>query len=262
MNVAILGCGPSGLLAALAAEQVGAKKIRIISSKVKSEIPGAVFLHKAIEGATDLAPQGEVNFAKIGNRGGYAHKVYGDSNAVCSWDEFPEGVRPAWSMAHAYHRLWMRYEDKIIDHYVEDEVVGLILGLYDMVISTIPAQAICCDPDHRFEKAAIWTRPKEQPQVQDNEIIYNGRIEDPWYRSSLLFGRGSTERAAVKGYDGSESSWRRAGWVKGFKPTKTDCDCWQDLPLWRVGRFGLWQKGVLAHHAYDQALNVMRGAMG
>jgi hypothetical protein len=39
------------------------------------------------------------------------------------------------------------------------------------------------------------------------------------------------------------------------KPLETDCTCWPKVV--RAGRFGQWRKGVLTHHAYEMAMQVL-----
>src|SRR4051812_48361120 len=114
MTVCILGCGPAGLLSAYAAERHG-HEVVIMSRKLKSMIPGAVFLHEPIPGLTAPTPDDVVTFTKQGNKAGYAKKVYGSPDDNCSWDLSPEGERPAWSMFSLYDQLWERFQNRIVD---------------------------------------------------------------------------------------------------------------------------------------------------
>ena len=59
MNVAVLGCGPAGLIAAWAAEQAGAD-VQIYSKKVQSIIPGSQYLHGPIPGVSSPYAEGVV----------------------------------------------------------------------------------------------------------------------------------------------------------------------------------------------------------
>lgn len=51
MNIAILGCGPSGLVAAHAAMQINInKRVSVFSRNLRSPIYGAQYLHQPIPG--------------------------------------------------------------------------------------------------------------------------------------------------------------------------------------------------------------------
>src|SRR4029450_12844279 len=143
MNVCILGCGPAGLLSAYAVAQSGGR-VTIISKKVKSKIPGAVFLHEPIPYLTAPEPDGVVRFIKHGNKQGYAKKVYGNMDADCSWDLFEEGERPAWSMFKLYDQLWKHFEERIIYMSVSPMNMAKIMSEgFDIVITRIPLPFIC-----------------------------------------------------------------------------------------------------------------------
>jgi len=238
--VAILGCGPSGLLAALAAEQAGLDP-HIYSRKVKSVLPGAMYMHEPITGLTAKEPDGEVNFRKIGNKEGYALKVYGRRDAPTSWAQFPEGKYQAWAMGAAYDRLWGMYGDAVRPWDSLDS--DAVLAPYDLVLSTIPAMAMCLHPAHNFRYQEVFISDTGYRELEEGDILYNGDPEDHWYRSSLIFGHGATE-----------STIPMPNSFKGRKPISTDCDCRPEIK--RIGRFGRWEKGVLVHHAYRQALEL------
>jgi hypothetical protein len=251
MKVSILGCGPAGLLAAYACEQYG-HQVEIFSKKVKSTIPGAVFLHEALPDITALNSEGVVNFVKRGNKQGYAHKVYGNPYAECSWDLFPEGERPAWSMFKLYNALWRIYEDRIIDV----EITSVSMSYFakaELAISTIPATNICHNKDHIFTMQAIHVIDRTIEPLPPNTIIYNGDINYSWYRSSNIFGHEATE--SVSPFSEDVILQLDANTKMGYKPIMTDCTCFPQVV--RVGRFGRWQKGILVHHAYKQTIKVL-----
>src|SRR4051794_36471109 len=114
MDVAVLGCGPAGLLSAHAAI-LGGCDVLVYSIKQKSPMNGAQYLHSPIPELTSQDPDAIIRYAKVGTRAGYATKVYGHPEAPCSWDKFEEGPRPAWSLSDSYEELWSRYGDLIID---------------------------------------------------------------------------------------------------------------------------------------------------
>ena len=241
MSIAILGCGPAGLLATHAAVVMGHDDIDIISIKRKSLMPGAQYLHEHLPGTPDRVPDGVLRYVKRGDRDSYALKVYGDATVPCSWDTFEEGTVSAWSMQKLYDWLWERYQHLIIDNEVSDGVLDAITnnGSYEAVLSSIPLWCLCRKPgEHEFISADVYISPVcAERDLPPNTIVYNGDLDDEWYRTSRIFGHESTE-----------STRPMLGAIEGRKPIGNDCDCRPGIT--RIGRFGKWQKGVLVHSAY------------
>ena len=244
-KVVILGCGPAGLLAALASRQYGAE-VTIISVKEKSRIHGAQYLHRQIEG---LSPRfAQVVFKKMGDKSIYAYKVYQDAERDCSWDKFEDGVYRAWSMRDAYDQLWAAFERDIIDVKITPQYLDKLEGSgYDLLISTIPARHMCEREDHTFIGKSMWVTNGNGIEFQDkgqNIIIYSGTWNNSWYRYSSLFGHSFYEFGHSRQFA-----------VKGIKPVSHDCDC---RPRWtRMGRFGKWERGVLVHNAYEGTIDAL-----
>lgn len=246
-DVAILGCGPAGLLAAHGAVQMGFEP-HIFSVKKKSVMPGAMYVHERIDDVTEAEPDGVITFRKTGNRAGYAQKVYGDAQAPVSWDQFPVGEYPAWSMSALYDTLWDRYGGSIIDQELGTEAIGEIAKGHRLTISTIPAHQLCYE-GHHFGGQPVWISENSWAGVGENEIVYNGDLNDHWYRSSRIFG-----------HEATESAQQMPSAFQGTKPLSTDCDCQPEVV--RVGRFGQWKKGVLVHHAYRESMEALQWAFG
>lgn len=248
MKVAVLGCGPAGLMAAQAVTEAD-EHLTIISQPNKSNIHGAQYVHKPIPGLHDPEwPHGQVEFKKVGDPRSYAQKVYGDPDAPVSWGIWDHGEQvDAWMMEETYETLWTLYRERIVsmaltpwalDHHV--------LPNYDLVISAIPHFALCRNKaEHKYDSANVSF--KSADSVNDfNVILYNGDENDEWYRYSDLFGHAWYE------YPGTAAD---ADWV-GVKPTKTTCTCYDDS-VRRVGRFGKWDKGQLVTDAYFDALKAI-----
>lgn len=250
MNIAILGCGPSGLLAAYAAEREG-HSVAIYSIAKKSPMPGAVHLHDQIPGLTDAAPEYQITYEKIGNAEGYAQKVYGRPDAPCSFKQFPEGQRDSWSMRALYDKLWDKYGFAVHDKAVDYDLAESLAREFDLVISSIPAKILCGNPYHSFPAAKVWFSD-EFPvgfNLPDGHVLFNGHPAWEWYRASN-----------INGHQAMESPTPFPGSYSGFKPIQTDCDCLPQVA--RVGRFGRWQKGILVHHAFQQANEIINNKAG
>jgi hypothetical protein len=253
MKVCVLGCGPAGLLAAYACVQRGCR-VSIVSKKLKSKIPGAVFLHEPIPYLTAPVADGVVKFIKHGTKRGYAQKVYGNEDADCSWDLFPEGERPAWSMFKLYDQLWEQFEDGINDQLLNHASIERILTMnFDFIITTIPAPFICYNEEHKFSSQAIYVLNKTADPSLRNGIVYNGDLRDSWYRTSRLFGAEATESA--RRFPTKLILELGAQTSSGYKPLQTNCDCFPSIR--RVGRFGRWEKGILVHHAYKHTVQIL-----
>lgn len=236
-RMAVLGCGPSGLLAAHAAALRGVEPV-IFSKKEPSVITGAQYLHREIPGITNGGFS--LKTVKIGTREGYAKKVYGNPDAPCSWDEIEEGEQEVWSMHDAYKKLWAAYESHIENAYIGCSLLDWLPGEFELVVSTIPVPSLCKNPAHNFEFVEVYIAGKTPSYYPDNTVVMSGDESHMWYRSSR-----------IQGHEGTEA--RRAMTLAdrvGKKPLKTDCDCRPEIH--RAGRFGKWTKGVLVHHAYEE----------
>jgi hypothetical protein len=245
IKVLVLGCGPAGLLAAERLEREGAD-VRIAAKKVKSIMPGAQYLHMSIGGVTPQEPLDYLCLRKLGTKEGYASKVYGDPEHPVSWEKYEEGYVPAWSLEDAYSTLWLKWEERIVDRELSAKIVSVLAAAYDLVISTIPAPFLCLKVC-QFNSATVFISRYPRPWVPKNTIVYNGLSKNDWYRTSLIFGHGSTEYAEPP---------HMIPTIEARKPTGTNCEC-QPKNVIRLGRFGAWEKGFLVHHAWEKAADAL-----
>lgn len=243
-RVGVLGCGPSGLIAAYVCEQLG-MEIRIWSRKQRSFIAGAQYLHEPVLGIQRMSgPDALLRVEKKGTREGYARKVYGDPLAPVSWDQYQHSKYPAWNLRKTYDRLWSRFCDRIVD----TDLNGL--ALEDLIaensstilwVNTIPLPALCVESSHRFFSQKVHILQRRQSS-RDSFIIYDGRPASPYYRMSVIFGHLSVE------WPGSaEKPCREAVTIK--KPLTSECDCWAERSeVLLQGRYGAWNKNMLTNH--------------
>jgi HI0933-like protein len=250
-SVAVLGAGAAGLMAAHAAVEEGARvSIFDINNRPKA-LPGAQFLHEAIPGL----PCGDPLLLRIDGRGdasGYAQKVYGHPMAPSSFDQYVGRTIEGFRLHTAYLELFERYGWMISEVRVEASMLVDLLNAFDLVVSTIPRNVLCVNPDHTFQHATVVITGVAK-QTENNVIVYNGDPEDAWYRTSTIDGRTHTE------YPGRTSllmSDERGIMVR--KPTTTDCICWKNQDnLILTGRYGSWNKSKLAHHAFRDTLDAL-----
>jgi len=196
-KVAILGCGPAGLVAAHAATLTGAD-VQIFSRKQKSQLYGAQYLHAPIPFVTPVLDCKIVNYTLNGTPEEYRRKVYGDADVEVSPVKLL-GPQKAWDIRDTYEHLWALYHDLVTPMAdIKYHEVQEIMAREDWarVYSSIPAPAICAAPSwHHFESARIWavgaveTGAFEPREMEDaSAIVCDGTSERRWYRSSNVFG--------------------------------------------------------------------------
>lgn len=249
-RVTILGCGPSGLLAAHAFALKG-WEVNIISRKIPSKIGGAQYIHRAIPFITGTRPDGLVSYVKVGTRDGYAEKVYGDTRAEVSWDLY-DGNVPIWNMRRVYSKLWDLYEASIEPGEASPAMVA-DLSRKGLVVSSIPLVALCITPErHEFTRQPVFIVQMNTNAggMPEHVILYDGIPEHQHYRYSRIFGVESWEFAMP-------SASEIEGVVHIQKPISTTCDC-HPLVV-KVGRYGKWEKSQLAHNAFEDGLEVADG---
>lgn len=264
-NVAILGSGPAGLLAAHAAARAK-NAVTIFSEGDMSDIFGAQYLHRYIPDLTHEDPDFTIDVAKIGTKEGYAKLVYGDREMEVSWDHFEPGQIPGWDMRTAYRDLWRKYSDRIVRGKITWQDAARIAQDYDVVFSSIPAPSLCTRPSsHVFDSIPIWV-VVEPPWMDDQEwadynvMYYNGFPPDgseggtigyEWYRFSKINKWKCWEYA-----EAPETGLVIYGdryIVNGKKPIhETNCDCAEQYGWRPIGRWGHWRRGELTHHAYEE----------
>lgn len=245
MRIAILGCGPAGLMAAHAVALYGHEP-RIYSKKMQSSIGGAQYLHKPIPGINKDAPDGKVNFIKYGNEQIYAEKVYGDKLFKTSWYDYSEGYHSIWNLRSTYEKLWAKYHKFIADVRLDHTSVSELLQNYPLVMNTVPLMQLCAE-DHLFECQDVWIVYGPAKEGGEDRIIYDGTTDFPWYRWSYIFGWRGIEYSKPTGANQPSTHVR--------KPLYHACDCHPALV--KLGRYGSWQKGVLTHHAYEGAVDAL-----
>lgn len=258
MRIAVLGCGPAGLMAAHAAVIEG-HEVEIISKRRKSEMFGAQYLHKQIPSLPDV-PSGIVIYQlRGGTPEDYRLKVYGhEFGGTVSPQEFGE-PHDAWDIRATYNHLWKLYFERIKsaewDRGNSHILTERIVVNFDMVISSLPRPVLCFNPQHQFAAQRVWA-VGDAPErgifvpfrLEDMQVICEANPEIGWYRASNIFGYGTVEWSLKK-------KPPVAGVAEVVKPLATDCDCWPMIN--HVGRYGRWKKGVLSHTAYFDTLSYL-----
>lgn len=255
-KVAVLGCGPSGLLAATAAYNRGIMPT-VFSKVVRSRMGGAQYLHRPIPNLTPELPDSQVIYLMRGGPDMYAKKVYGsvDMEGIVSFKEFHHREqRPAWNLTELYDKLWRNWVAWIVDATIDAEWVAEHIERFDLIFSTIPLPAICAAGElHRFARQKIYIAETNVERIAPDlgdVIMYDGTPERRWYRESRLFGWEGTEWSSSAFKPGVKPPIE--GLIEAYKPLSNSCNCWMNKVL-RLGRYGTWTKGILTSDAYEDA---------
>ncbi|HEY7418509.1 MAG TPA: hypothetical protein VH593_25235 [Ktedonobacteraceae bacterium] len=255
-QVAVLGCGPAGLLTAWAALECGAA-VSIFSEHDKmSLLGGAQFLHMPIPGITETEPETRIEYIYRGDEETYRRKVYGQASVpFVSFGRVKQDVQDAWSLRAAYERLWLSFSaTRLNEVRLNADVLDQIRRDFHYVFSTVPLKAICRSPWlHQFHTQRIYisTASDVHDWLPDSTILWDGTWLRTWYRASHLFGVHGTEWG-----DSNKPPFPEL--ITDRKPISTSCNCWDDTNVVLVGRRGQWRKGVLTHHAYKKAMKLLK----
>lgn len=265
-KVAILGCGPTGLLAAHACA-LNNVDFQIFSKKRKSFLFGSQYLHQSIPGINNFEDNVEVFYKTNGSPSEYRRKVHGSAwDGIVSPEDFEEH-HVAWNIRQAYDKLWGAYGSEVIDCQIPFHDSGranylwalneLNLAEYDLVVSTVP-RTIWKFPGDNFVSSKGWAMgdaPEHGIFVpysthrRDNIIICDGTDEVAWTRLSKVFGYTTVEwphhsKPPLQGVSEVVKPLR-------FEPGPVDNPANDWL---HVGRYGKWHKGVLVTDAFNDVL--------
>lgn len=260
--VAVLGCGPAGLLAAHAVGLSG-QPMSVFSVKRQSVLGGAQFLNGPVPMITEPEADFQITYRTRGDALSYRHKVYGTDDPTTNPDfvsmsNVHDGQQvPAWDLRQAYDRLWSQFEHSINDEAVTPGWLEANASQFRTIVSTVPLPTLCrsmagedVGTRHSFTVQSIHVSQGDDAgaakALDDNTVLYNGDLEQAWYRASKINGVPSVE------YSDRGRLPPIPNLVGLNKPIRTTCDCWPDVL--KVGRFGKWQKGVLTYDAFVETL--------
>lgn len=257
MKVAILGCGPAGLMAAAGAQAASLDAdVQVFSYKRKSDMHGAQYLHNPIPHYTNMKYSVVIDYLLKGTEEMYRRKVYGGTPFIGETSvQVLQERHYAWDIRSTYDALWDDLKYLVNHTEVDAEGIVALSGKADLVISTIPAPAICWR-GHTFRAQQVWAAG-EAPSLgiripydcPGNTVICNGEDMPTWYRVSNIYGHKTVEWSL-------HSMKERPPVGKPTiinKPIDHNCDCWPNIV--RAGRFGEWKKGVLSDSAYRVGMN-------
>lgn len=251
MKVIVIGCGPAGLAAAHAAVGLGAE-VRVIAPKKMTPQNGPVTIQNPIPGISVDHPDGYIRQLVVGGSIlDYRLKLYGDVNVNINGNIMRPGY-DAWQVRAAYYKMWDLYSWMVEDGMVAPGDIQWLVRDSDLVVCSAPAKSLCyqdCDKllardqeCHEFRSVPIALKfSTSYPNQPENTVIYNARKDEPWVRSSLIFGVGVTDYK-VEDCPNPDLIIQ--------KPLGTDCDC--HPKVLRVGRYGKWHNLSWIDSAYSE----------
>jgi hypothetical protein len=254
--VTVIGCGPSGLAAALAAADSGYKVLIASNTDAPSRQYGCQYLHAPIPGYEDV-PHTTVDYHLCGTADQYRRKVYGDKwRGKVSPEDFV-GEHDAWDIRVTYMRMWKDLHANTHIQFIKIPRIerGILpaetyITRPKAIISTIPAPALCYVPAHEFKSHEIYANGSTKQGTEAvNTIVCDGTKYHEWYRNACVFGYRTTEWAR-KPTDGEAV-------VAVTKPLLTNCSCCPGVH--RIGRYGKWKKSYLVHQAYPEVMEILNG---
>lgn len=256
MKIAILGAGPSGMMAAHAASQCGHYVDIFDADPDRSRRnSGVYFLHDDCDLLLDRV---EIKQIVLGAKGRspeqisdlYSLKVYGTSSiskkvSVLQARDTPIVV--GYNSQQAITRLWDLYGKQVKTLKIENLNHALSLfETYEKVISTIPARILY--PGKEYRSVGTWIKVGTAP-ADEAFLFYNINPHCKWYRCSAMFGTFIQEYGIGfnpeprPGYD-----YKQVIKVIG-DGIRSDVD-----NLFLTGRYGAWNKKMLTHDAYYETL--------
>lgn len=256
MSVAVLGCGPSGLAAALAAIRSGHEVLIASNVLAPSTQYGCQYLHAPIPGYEDVA-HAQVGYHLCGTAEEYRVKVYGKKWMGRVSPEDFIGEHDAWDIRETYNRLWRDLHTfrgvrflkvpRVKNGLMPEEIYRYKPGV---IISTIPATELCYGKDHEFVGHRIYANGTVKQGTDDvNTIVCDGTRNVEWYRNACVFGYRTIEWSK-RPKNGDVT-------VTVNKPLSTNCSCYPEIR--RIGRYGKWQKSYLVHQAYPEVMEFLDG---
>lgn len=262
-SVAILGCGPAGLMVAHAAN-LSKWDWCIYSKKQKSKLFGAQYLHEPIPEITGKDPEdGAVllNYKLRGTPEEYRQKVYGEAWDGNTSPEDYEGEHYAWDLRLAYEHLWFDYGHEI--EHAELGLTGYAFNhqKYDLIISTVP-RTVWDNNNDNFQHSYIWALGDgdyERVHLHRPDpftVQCDGTKSIPWYRVSNIFGYCTMEWPQWWNAPFASVTPPAHGAVRVAKPLVYTGSAARDFI--HLGRFAQWQKGVLTSDVFKESMRIFR----
>jgi hypothetical protein len=256
MSIAIFGSGISGLLAFWACEQSGfsVKDISMFSDKIDKPLAlGFQYLHSScgigLKSYTLLEEMLHKEYPMDVSSILYSLKVYGKEdvpNSITKIAGHYNKVSQIYNMNEAIDLLWKRYSGQIIIDKVDS--MGELVEKskkFKIAFSSIPLNCLLA-PDY-FEYSKTFVSTFDTNEIK-NKVYYDVSLNSPIIRQGSLFGKYFIESV-------------EAPKIGNAILMKKVASCTLDLHipnnLYLIGRYGAWDKSILAHNVYEDVRRVL-----
>lgn len=263
MNVAILGAGPAGIMAAAKAIEMG-HPVSIFAHKLPSQLLGAQYLHcpPPIVSPTSF----KIHYKLVGSAEGYRQKVYGENWAGDISPNVIEEDHMGYDIREAYFRLREMFpiHEAHFSDFIDVEEAG-ILDNFDYIFSSVPRPTWKV-ANEEFKHQDVWAigQPDDEEPIvagiPDNTVLCNGDENPSWYRASNIDGYRTVE------WPFNGDTWRTRPMIPGvskikkplqYIPSPTTPNPANDAFI-HIGRYGEWKKGILASHAIQKVEDTLK----
>jgi hypothetical protein len=260
LKVAVIGTGPSALLAAWGVLQEVQATVTFYKPPgvpVISQIHGAQYVHGIIQDLPGEIQPFWLRYRHFGTEEGYRLKIYGVNGVAegdTSWRKFEE-KELAWPIREVYAylvgELLNSGQCPVVEQGIREYDCEVLVDHNDYVLNTAPLNKIAPGGTYYSEKVLI--APTNELIVPNNEIWYigDGRLA---YRASNIGGHVSTEYPMHAGPNLRPRIRKQTKEIS--KPLR--CEGVELEGVYRLGRYGKWQKGVLVHHVYEEARQIVK----
>jgi hypothetical protein len=257
MKIAIVGAGPSGLMAAWASTVCGHSVTLFDKTKQLGKNHGVFYLHESC--GLPILPHARLITkvvgvtAQVSPSEAYSLKVYGEIGEDVSLNRLTGGgtgyfnkLSTIWNAQIGMELLSSLFAENIEEKEIKGpNGIEELLGQFEKVIITAPA-FLFLDVDLRneFKSTVAHIKHVETNFPLDKAIMVYSVGEDPVYRWSITFGQLAIERTtSAPGFFE----------VKKVKGTSVDLKSYDSNILW-AGRYGSWNKNILTHNVYEQVI--------
>ncbi len=256
LEVAILGTGPSAAYAAQPCDACNVDSQIMSSTSPSTFYPGA-FWPRSNPLEKDM-PLYKIYISKVGTAEKYLEKQWGEVQP--EWLEetsFPTEARYEFGLNpyELFSEIW-KDKDIHLSHILRDEDVAHIAQQVDLVLMTFPTKRSKEIFGHELIKHPIVSYKTDS--LLNHYCIYDGE-NDKIVRMSSLFGFIHNEYS--KDYI-PDIALIGAGQVTWMTDTLPDTPEWDlgDTPadnVYLIGRHAQWSRKKLAHHAFDDVIEIL-----
>lgn len=249
MRVAILGCGVSGLFAAKACEDAGVQDFSIWSDyATMPKVAGFQYLHDNCglslhsEYLHEIVVQS--NIPRDVCEKLYSIKVYNNEYTKNSISKLADN-RMIYNLEQAVQILWKKYSTIVQHFHATDERDLGMFQSYDKVFSSIPPTQFDgyhrISSDFHFKTAYVYTCTTKS---LDNNVFFDVDPSNSVYRYGTLFGNFFMEA--------NKLIMPKMATVRKVEDKEYDLKFPDNVIP--IGRYGEWNKEVLAHNVYYKVL--------